>query len=83
MALESQRSADASASPGSPRLTALTVEQAALLLRRSGSQRITAEAIRTDLAAGAPANPDGTLNLIAYGAWLVQVLAHREASHGG
>jgi hypothetical protein len=67
----------------SPRLTALPIEQAAALLRRSGSQRTSAEAIRADIATGAPVNADGTLNLIAYGAWLVQELANREASHGG
>ena len=65
-----------------PKLTALPIEQAALLLRRSGSQRASAEAIRADLAAGAPSNPDGTINLIAYGAWLVWALAQRETSHG-
>lgn len=67
--------------PG-PTLTALPIEQAATLLRRSGSQRLTAEAIRSDIAAGAPVNADGTLNLIAYGAWLVVALATQEADHG-
>lgn len=67
----------------SPKLTALPIEQAAALLRRSGSQRASVEALRADLAAGAPANADGSLNLIAYGAWLVRVLAERESQHGG
>jgi hypothetical protein len=66
-----------------PRLTALPLEQAAALLRRSGSQRVTIESLRADIAAGAPANPDGTLNLIAYGAWLVRAQANRESQHGG
>jgi hypothetical protein len=66
-----------------PKLTALPLEQVGTLLRRSGSQRVTAESLRADLAAGAPANPDGTLNLIAYGAWLVRALATRESQHGG
>ena len=65
------------------RLTALPVDQAAALLRRAGSQRATPEVLRGDLAAGAPANPDGTINLIAYGAWLVRALATRESTHGG
>lgn len=65
-----------------PRLTALPLEQAAALLRRSGSQRVTVESLRADLADGAPANADGTLNLIAYGAWLVQTLAKRQSQHG-
>lgn len=65
-----------------PRLTALPLEQAAALLRRSGCQRVTPESLRADLAAGAPANADGTLNLIAYGAWLVRAQANRESQHG-
>jgi hypothetical protein len=65
-----------------PKLTALPIEQAVLLLRRSGSQRVSVEAIRSDLAAGAPVNADGTINLIAYGAWLVRALANRETAHG-
>jgi hypothetical protein len=74
---------DAPSSVEAPRLTALSIEQAADLLRRSGSQRTGIEAIRTDLALGAPVNPDGTINLIAYGAWLVRALATRESGHGG
>ncbi len=64
-----------------PRLTALAIEQVASLLRRSGSQSIDAERIRADIAVGAPVNRDGTLNLIAYGAWLVQELARKEDVH--
>jgi hypothetical protein len=72
------------AQPGNnPRLTALPLEQVATLLRRAGSQRASIEALRADLAAGAPANGDGTLNLIAYGAWLARALANRETAHGG
>lgn len=66
-----------------PRLTALPLDQAVALLRRSGSQRVSLESLRADIAAGAPVNADGTLNLIAYGAWLVRTLAHRESRHGG
>ena len=39
--------------------------------------RITAEMVRADLAAGAPAGPDGRINLVLYAAWLA-----REASRG-
>lgn len=78
MALANPTGSDA----GVPRLTALPIEQATALLRRSGSQRLSLDAIRADIAAGAPVNPDGTLNLIAYGAWLVRALAEREAGHG-
>ena len=67
---------------GSLRLTAVQLDQAVALLRRSGCQRATVEAVRGDLAAGAPGNPDGTINLIAYAAWLVRALAEKEQVHG-
>lgn len=65
-----------------PRLTALSLDHAVALLRRSGSQRLTIDVVRSDLAAGAPSNPYGTLNLIAHGAWLVRALAERDTGHG-
>ena len=48
--------------PADPR--ALTAAQAARLLQ------VPAKTIRDHLAAGAPADSDGRLNLIAYAAWL-------------
>lgn len=41
-------------------------------------------AIRADLDAGAPANPDGTINLLHYAAWLnVQLRGRAEKSSNG
>jgi len=60
-----------------PTLMALTVAQAAKILSAAGGRRITEEMIRADIDAGAPVNPDGTLNLVHYTAWLV-----REVSGG-
>jgi hypothetical protein len=51
---------------------ALTVVQVARLLTRSGASSVTPAMIETDLAAGAPRNPNGTINLVHYGAWLVK-----------
>lgn len=68
---------------GGARLTALSVEAVVLLLKRSGAKQATVDAVRADLVAGAPQNPDGTINLIAYGAWLVSDLARREGGHAG
>lgn len=65
-----------------PRLSALPIEQVATLLRHAGSRQISVETIRADLAAGAPANHDGTINLVVYAAWLVRELARREQAHG-
>jgi hypothetical protein len=45
---------------------------AARLLTRIGGQPITKGMLEADLAAGAPTNPDGTLNLVHYAAWLVK-----------
>lgn len=50
----------------------LTVEQAAKLLSAAAKVRVPAEQIAADLAAGAPRNPDGTINLVHYAAWLVR-----------
>ena len=58
------------------RLTALPPAKVAEVLRRAGSRHATLETVQADLAAGAPANPDGSINLLAYGAWLVRELAH-------
>ena len=79
MALDKLNTPDA----GGARLTALSVEAVVLLLKRSGSRQASVETVRADLAAGAPQNSDGTISLIAYGAWLVRDLAHREGGHAG
>jgi hypothetical protein len=39
--------------------------------------------LRADLAAGAPVNPDGTLHLVRYAAWLVREMALTGAAEGG
>ncbi len=54
---------------------ALSVEEAALVLTRTGGQPVTEAMIREDIAEGAPTNADGTLNLVHYAAWLVQEMA--------
>jgi hypothetical protein len=56
---------------------ALTAADAARLLTKAGGQAVSLEMIQADLAAGAPMNSDGTINLVHYAAWLVQ-----EAEHG-
>jgi hypothetical protein len=54
---------------------ALGVQDAARLLSAAGGQRITVEMIEADVAAGAPTNADGTINLVQYTAWLVKEMA--------
>lgn len=50
----------------------LTVEQAAKLLSAAAKIRVPVEQIAEDLAAGAPRNSDGTINLMHYAAWMVK-----------
>lgn len=70
------------AAAGGPdlRLTRMPLAEAAALFARFRARHTTLDAIRADLAAGAPANPDGTINLIHYAAWLVRELAARNAN---
>jgi hypothetical protein len=62
---------------GKPALNpmSLTVADAARLLSRAGGQAVTVDMLQADLAAGAPANADGTINLVHYAAWLVREMA--------
>lgn len=74
-------SPDPGAEPGQA-ITRLPIDRLAALLRAAGGTTMDAERIRADIAAGAPVNADGTMNLIAYGAWLVHALAIREGGRG-
>ena len=60
-----------------PRLTALEIGDAARVLSAASGERITADMIQRDLKAGAPPNPDGSINLIEYAGWVIK------QSHGG
>ncbi len=51
---------------------ALPVSDAAKLLSKAGGRLIRVEQIEADIAAGAPANGDGTINLVTYAAWLAR-----------
>ena len=56
----------------------LTVAQVARLLSRAGSSPVTPAMVESDVAAGAPTNPNGTINLVHYAAWLVREVARGE-----
>jgi hypothetical protein len=56
----------------------LTPEQAAKLLSAAAKVRVPVEQITADLEAGASRNPDGTINLVHYAAFLV-----KEMGRGG
>ncbi len=51
---------------------ALPIADAATLLSKAGARQIRVEQIEADVAAGAPTNGDGTINLVTYAAWLVR-----------
>jgi len=59
---------------------ALSLVNAARVLTASGTEPVTVEMLRRDVDAGAPVNPDGTINLVAYAAWLVKEAAGK--THG-
>lgn len=42
------------------------------VLRRSGSRIMSLERLEADIADGAPVNADGTVNAIAYAAWILK-----------
>ncbi len=54
------------------KITALSKDDTVRILHKAGSRRITAELLDEDIEAGAPVNPDGTINLIHYAAWLAK-----------
>ena len=49
---------------------ALAGAEAARLLAKASSEPVTEAMIRGDIDDGAPTNPDGTVNLVHYAAWL-------------
>lgn len=59
------------------KLTALSVADAAKAMSTASGRVVTEAMIQSDIDAGAPANADGTINLIYYAAWLA-----REISNG-
>ena len=54
------------------KLTALKPEILVNILKGAGSRLISPELLATDLAAGAPKNEDGTINLIEFAAWILK-----------
>ena len=55
--------------------SALSVHDAIKVLQAAGARHVSAEELRADIEAGAPTNPDGTLNLLHYAAWLITEMA--------
>ena len=50
----------------------LTKDEVVKVLKLSGSRTISLENLERDIAEGAPVNEDGTMDIIAYGAWILK-----------
>ena len=70
-------SGDASTPSPGMKVTALSLADLARLLSKSAGRTVPVETIHRDVDAGAPVNPDGTINLVHYAAWLVKEYAAR------
>ena len=54
---------------------AIRLEDLARILSVSGVKPVSVEMLKDDIDDGAPANADGTVNLVQYAAWLVREMA--------
>lgn len=54
---------------------AMTAGQLAEALSRAGGAEVRPAAVKALVKAGAPTNPDGTINLIQFAAWLSSRMA--------
>jgi hypothetical protein len=55
---------------------ALRLADLARILSALGTRSVTVEMLQADIDAGAPTNPDGTINLVNYAVWLVAEMGH-------
>ena len=53
-------------------MMALPISDLVKIMKNAGSRYVSEDAIRKDINSGAPVNPDGTVNLVHYAAWLVK-----------
>lgn len=74
--------APSSGGAGALNPAALALADAARVLSRAGGFPVSAEMLRADIEAGAPTNPDGTINLVHYAAWLVRESGARSSESG-
>jgi len=59
---------------------ALRIEDLARILSVLGPHPVTVQMLQADIDAGAPTNPDGTINLVHYVAWLVREMGRGDRS---
>ncbi|HEY0984822.1 hypothetical protein [Schlesneria sp.] len=65
--------------PGKQALSpmAMPIADVAKLLAKVSGKGVNSAMLEEDVAEGAPTNPDGTLNLVNYAAWLVKEMSKR------
>lgn len=66
--------------PKTTSLANITPEDLARALTAASGRQVRVEEIRTDIELGAPVNPDGTMHLVNYMAWM---LKERKAGREG
>ena len=54
---------------------ALRLADMARILSASGPRPVTVEMLQADIDDGAPVNPNGTINLVHYAAWIVKEIS--------
>ena len=57
----------------------LSLRELAKLLTDAGERPVTVSMLQSDVAAGAPTNPDGTIDLVRYVSWLLARRTAKEA----
>ena len=57
----------------------IEISEAAKILAKASGRDITEQTILDDIEAGAPRNEDGTVNLIAYAAWIMHKIYNTNA----
>jgi hypothetical protein len=60
--------------------TTLSLPDAVRLLTAVGQSGVTVEMLEADIAAGAPTNPNGSINLVTYTAWMLLEMSRAERS---
>ena len=55
-----------------PNPRALPKNLVVIALKKAGSRTISEEALEADIAAGAPVNENGTINMLEYVAWILK-----------
>ena len=55
-------------------IVTLPISDLVKIMKNAGSRYVSEDAIRKDINSGAPVNPDGTMNLVHYAAWLIKEL---------